>query len=479
MDPVFALALDLPARGSRRLLRALHTQLRDAILQGRLLPGQRLPSSRAMAQALGISRNTAVAAYDLLLSEGHLQARRASGVYVAASPLRTATPARGPAAAWAPRHLNAQARAAQPWTPLSDGPFRLGVPEQAHFPFDTWRRLSARCLRRYALEAADYGDPAGRPALREAIAHHAAFARAVACRADDVVVTAGAQQAFDLLARVLVTPGKTRVAVEEPGYPPLRAALRAAGAELVPVRVDAQGLQVARLPPGLRLICVTPSHQFPLGCAMSPQRRQDLLAYAREHDALVIEDDYDGEFRYGERPLEALQTLDGGERVFYVGTFSKSLFPSLRLGFVACPAWARAALAAARRDADSHGNSLNQETLAAFIAEGHLARHVRRMRNVYAQRRDALLHGLQRHFSDLFTVLPSQAGLHLAVQAKAGAALPDWVHQAGPNCAGVATLRRFQQVRGGHSGLVFGFGAASTAQIGPALALLRRQLAQA
>lgn len=476
MDPVFAFDLNLPPRGSRQLLRALHTQLRDAILQGRLQPGQRLPSSRAVAQALGISRNTAVAAYDLLLSEGHLRARRASGIHVADAPQRTAEPVRTAATAWAQRHLNAPARAAQPWTPPPAGPFRLGVPDLGHFPFDVWRRLSARCLRRVH-GLADYGDPAGRPALREAIAQHAAFARAVACRADDVVVTSGAQQAFDLLARVLVTPGNTRVAVEEPGYPPLRAALQAAGAELVPVRVDADGLQVERLPPGLRLICVTPSHQFPLGCAMSPLRRQALLAYAREHDALIIEDDYDGEFRYGERPLEALQTLDGGERVFYVGTFSKSLFPSLRLGFVACPAWARVALAAARRDHDSHGNALAQETLAAFIAEGHLARHVRRMQAEYAQRRDALLHGLQRQFGHLFTVLPSQAGLHLAVQARPGAVVPAWLHQAAPNAAGVATLRRFQQLRGGRAGLVFGFGAAPTAQIGPALTQLRRQLA--
>lgn len=478
MDPVFAFDLNLPPRGSRQLLRALHTQLRDAILQGRLQPGQRLPSSRVVAQALGISRNTAVAAYDLLLSEGHLRARRASGIQVADAPLRAAAPARAAATVLAQRHLTVQARSAQPWAPLPGGPFRLGVPELAHFPFDIWRRLGARCLRRFAREAADYGDPAGRPALREAIAHHAAFARAVACRADDVVVTAGAQQAFDLLARVLVTPGKTRVAVEEPGYPPLRAALRAAGAELLPVRVDAEGLQVDRLPPGVRLICVTPSHQFPLGCAMSPQRRQSLLTYAREHDALIIEDDYDGEFRYGERPLEALQTLDGGERVFYVGTFSKSLYPSLRLGYVASPAWARVALAAARRDQDSHGNALAQETLAAFIAEGHLARHVRRMQAEYAQRRAALLHGLQRHFGSVFTPLPSQAGLHLAVEAQAGAVLPGWLHQATPHAAGVATLRRFQQRRGGRAGLVFGFGAAPTAQIGPALAQLRRQLAQ-
>ncbi|TDR48741.1 GntR family transcriptional regulator [Tahibacter aquaticus] len=472
MDPVFAFELRLPAPGSRQLLRTLHAQLRAAILEGRLQPGQRLPSSRAVARSLGISRNTAVAVYDLLLSEGYLRARRASGIQV----VEGLPAARAPAlsAALGRRHLTARARAAVPAESASSGLFRLGVPELQHLPFDIWRRLGARCLRQFAREPVHYAGADGCPALREAIAHHVAFARAVACRAEDIVVTSGAQQAFDLLARVLVTPGKTRVAVEEPGYPPLRAAFAAAGAELVPVRVDAEGLQVERLPKGVRLVCVTPSHQFPLGCAMSPQRRKDLLAWARQQDALIVEDDYDGEFRYGERPLEALQTLDGGERVFYVGTFSKSLFPALRLGYVASPAWARAALVAARHDCDSHANVLAQDTLAAFIAEGHLARHVRRMQPVYAQRRNALLQGLQREFGGLLQVLPAQAGLHLSAQLEKGTVPPAWLARTAPNAAGVATLHRFQLARAGRAGLVFGFGVADVARIGPALAQLRR-----
>lgn len=471
MDPVFAFALDLPERGSGQLLRSLHGQLRAAILDGRLRPGQRLPSSRAVAVAYGISRNTAVAAYDLLLSEGYVRTRRASGVRVADAPVPVP---RAPRPVVAARHLAAHWRGAAVQDVAPGGVFRLGMPELGEFPFDIWRRLGARALRQLARAPAAYAPAQGQPALCEAVARHVAFARAVSCSAADIVISAGAQQAFDLLARILVTPGKTVVAVEDPGYPPLRAAFAAAGAQLAPVPVDAEGLQVERVPANARVICVTPSHQFPLACAMSRRRRAELLAFARARDALVIEDDYDGEFRYGERPLDALQTLDGGERVFYVGTFSKSLFPGLRLGYVACPAWARAALVQARRAADVHGNVPVQDTLALFIAEGHLARHVRRMQAVYAQRRSALLRGLERHFGGLLTPLPCQAGLHLAVAAESQAAAPAWLTRPAAE-AGVATLRRFQLQRSRRAGLVLGFGAADTAAIGPALAELRRR----
>ncbi|WP_313915376.1 PLP-dependent aminotransferase family protein [Tahibacter sp.] len=474
MDPVFAFPLHLPGPGSRQLLRALHGQLRAAILDGRLRPGQRLPSSRAVAQAYAISRNTAVAVYDLLLSEGYLRTRRASGVYVADEQAAAAPAGESERAALAQRHLAARWRDAIDGTAIvGGGVFRLGVPELSLFPFDVWRRLGARALRQFARLPADYAPAQGREALLHAVAQHVAFARAVACRADDLVITSGAQQAFDLLARVLVTPGRTAVAVEEPGYPPLRTAFAAAGATLVPVGVDGEGLQVELLPRDLRVICVTPSHQFPLACAMSARRRAELLQFARSRDAVVIEDDYDGEFRYAERPLDALQTLDRGERVFYVGTFSKSLFPGLRLGYVVAPAWARAALIRAKQASDSHSDVLAQDTLAAFIAEGHLARHVRRMQAVYAQRRVALLHGLQRQFGGLLEPLPSLAGLHLAAGVVAGAAVPAWVTRADGDPARPATLRRFQSEDGGRAGLVFGFGVADAAAIGPALAQLR------
>ena len=478
MDPVFEFPIVLPARDSRRLLRALHAQLREAIVDGRLKPGLRLPSTRRLADAYRVSRNTAVAAYDLLLSEGYLVARRGSGAYVAdALPQRAA---RKSAATDAANERRLSAFWRKPPAAIrvaSDVPrhdFRLGVPDSALFPFAIWRRLSARALRALSKTQAAYAEPRGQPALRNAIAAHVSFARAVACGADDVVVTAGAQQAFDLLARILVTPGRTVVAIENPGYPPLRAAFAAAGAKLAPVRVDAQGLVVERIPRDARVICVTPSHQFPLGNAMSAQRRAELLDFAQAHGAVVIEDDYDGEFRFGGRPLDALQTLDRAESVFYVGTFSKSLFPAIRLGYVVAPPWSQRALVAAKQGADWHCGVIEQDTLATFIGEGHLARHVRRMRQVYAARRDALLGGLERDFGRWLEPIPSIAGLHLAAWARPSVDVQAIVEQARRHDLGISSLREYYSGVPARSGLAFGYGAIDERGIVDGLARLRR-----
>jgi GntR family transcriptional regulator/MocR family aminotransferase len=417
MEPDLPLSLALPPPGSRALLRSLHRQLRAAIVDGRLRAGLRLPSTRAFAKAQGISRNSAIAAYDLLLSEGYIATRPRGGTFVAAAvPLeRTAHPP----AAGGDRRINPPWRGAEPGrSPVTNykSDFALGLPDKSEFPFAVWRRLSARALRNLSKAPAAYAEAAGRAALREAIARHVSFARAVACNADDLVVTSGAQQAFDLLARVLVTPGKTVVALEDPGYPPLRRAFVAAGAKIVGVPVDAEGIVVDRLPRNARVVCVTPSHQFPLGMTLSMRRRLSLLAFARSRGAVIIEDDYDGEFRYDGTAPDALQTLDRNQSVFYVGTFSKSLFPALRLGFVVAPAWARDALIAAKQLADWHSAVLAQDTLAAFIDEGHLARHVRRMRNIYGDRRSILLAALAQHGRGLLDVIPSSCGLHLAAR---------------------------------------------------------------
>jgi GntR family transcriptional regulator/MocR family aminotransferase len=476
MDPIFELPIRLPARDSRGLLRALHTQLRAAILDGRLQPGLRLPSTRAFASAFGVSRNTAVAAYDLLLSEGYLLARRGAGAYVATvmpqrrerrTPLHDDMRKRCLNAFW---HTSAQP--AQPPARIAmRHDFQLGIPELEHFPFDVWRRLSVRAMRALSKLPAVYAQPQGRAELREAIAKHVSFARAVACGADDVVVSAGAQQAFDLLARILVTPGKTVVAVEEPGYPPLRTAFAAAGAKLVPVPVDAHGLIVERLPRDARVICVTPSHQFPLGVAMSAQRRAALLEFAQARGAVVIEDDYDGEFRFGGRPLDALQTLDRAESVFYVGTFSKSLFPALRLGYVVTPPWARDALVAAKQCSDWHSPLEAQDTLAAFIAEGHLARHIRKMRRVYDARRNLLLAILERDFSRWIEPIPASAGLHLSAFAAASIDVDAIVEQARQQGVGLRAFRN--PGRPARQGLVFGYGAIDERGIAAGLERLR------
>jgi len=483
MDPVFEFPIVLPARDSRGLLRALHAQLRAALLDGRLKPGLRLPSTRKLARAYRVSRNTAVAAYDLLSSEGYLVSRRGSGVFVAdVLPRRVERKTSGSLRS-DDRRLNPLWRRTPP--PMMAPPgsatlhdFRLGVPDTALFPFAIWRRLSARAMRTSSKSQAGYSDPRGRRALREAIAQHVSFARAVACGPDDIVVTSGAQQALDLLARILVTPGRTVVAIENPGYPPLRAAFAAAGAKLVPVRVDAEGLDVERLPRDARVVCVTPSHQFPLGSAMSAQRRAALLEFARAREAVVIEDDYDGEFRFGGRPLDALQTLDRAESVFYVGTFSKSLFPTLRIGYVVAPPWAQGALAAAKQIADWHCGLVAQDTLAAFIGEGHLARHVRRMRRVYAGRRDALLAGLAE-FGERLTPVPSIAGLHLCALLPRAVDADEIVAAARRHDVGVSSLRDYYHGTAARSGIAFGYGTIDERGIVEGLARLRRVMPRA
>jgi GntR family transcriptional regulator/MocR family aminotransferase len=473
------LAIALPARGSRTLAHALHGQLLAAIRSGRLAPGLRLPATRALAQHLGISRNSVIAAYELLAVEGHVTARTGSGHYVADAPARA--PARvTPAPARArERSLNPHYRGLATPGDMVDAPrarfdFRLGVPDTATLPFDAWRRLSARAMRSLARHEPGYAGPAGQPALRAAIATHASLTRAVACTADDVLVTAGAQQAFDLLARVLVTPGRTVVAVEDPGYPPTRAAFAAAGAVVVPVPVDDEGLRVDRLPRDAQVVCVTPSHQFPLGCVLSAARRRELLAFARRRGAVVVEDDYDGEFRFENRPLDALQTLDDDACVFYVGTFSKSLFPALRLGFVIAPAWARAALMLARQRADWHGNLHAQDTLAAFIAEGHLARHVRRMRATYGERRRTLLEGVTRELGRWLTPVPGCAGLHVGTRAAGAVDLVRVVERARATGVNVDRIGRYAIGGDVADGLLFGYGAIEAAAIPRALQALER-----
>jgi GntR family transcriptional regulator/MocR family aminotransferase len=471
MDHPFEFPLELPDRGSRQRLAALHGQLHAAILDGRLKAGLRLPATRSLAAALGVSRNTVVAAYDLLLSEGYIVARRGAGNFVAdVAARRQAAPAPATVARNEHRLAPYWRRATAMPTPMQRGAFpydfRLGLPDGRPFPYDVWRRLSARALRHLSKAAPLYGHPQGNPALREAIASHISFARAVACEPDDVVVTNGAQQAFDLLARVLVTPGKTVLAVEDPGYAPLRSVFMASGARIVGVPVDEEGLVVEELPGDAAIVYVTPSHQFPLGVVMSPRRRVALLDFARSRGAVIIEDDYDSEFRYSGRPLDALQTLDRGDAVCYIGTFSKCLFPSLRLGYAVVPPWLRVALASAKYQSDWHGNVMVQDTLAAFIAEGHLARHVRHMRKIYAERRDVLLDALQQHSRGLFRLWSSDAGLHVAASLPASIDAIALVERAADNGIRLDALNLCALDPAAVNGVGFGLGAADVQCIG-------------
>ena len=462
MDPVIALDIRLPQRGSRQRLRALHAQLRDGIARGRLHAGLLLPSTRELAGAYGVSRNTAVAAYDLLAAEGYVVTRAGGGTFVAAVAPRRVQRTSGTSHDGGDLRLSAYWRRRVALPPPAPGPaadfdFVVGLPEKGEFPFEIWRRLSARALRTLSKTPPAYAEPEGRKSLRQAVSAHVSYARAVSCSAEDVVVTSGAQQAFDLLARILVTPRRTVVALEDPGYPPMRRAFEALGARIAHVPVDAHGMKVDRIPSDARIICVTPSHQFPLGMALSMERRKALLELARRRKAVIIEDDYDGEFRYGGRPLDALQTLDGEERVFYVGTFSKSLFPALRLGYVVTPPWALHALIAAKQDSDWHCAVLPQDTLAAFIAEGHLTRHVRKMRRIYGERREVTLDAISRHLAGRLEVLQSDIGLHIACvlsDARCADGLGARAKAAGIR---LQTMSGFA-VRSSHNGIILGLG---------------------
>ncbi|GGQ11956.1 MocR-like pyridoxine biosynthesis transcription factor PdxR [Streptosporangium pseudovulgare] len=481
----------LTGRGD--LAARIYRQLREAVLDGRLRPGERLPPTRELARRLEVSRNTVSIAYDRLTAEGFLVGRVGAGTFVCDEPpgrtLLRSAPAGGdvrPRAFWrsaAPEPEPGTAAFPEPGTgavvPPKPGTgtaapppydFRVGVPDAGLFPLETWRRLLARELRAALVRPAGYADPAGHPGLREAIARYAGVSRSVRAAAADVLVTAGAQQALNLVGRVLIEPGDL-VAVEEPGYPPARALLRSLGARVTGVPVDAEGLVVSALPDAARLVYVTPSHQFPLGTPMSLGRRAALLEWAARRGAVVVEDDYDSEFRFEDRPLEPLQSLDRGGHVVYVGSFSKTLLPTLRLGFLVAPASLRPALRAARRLTDWHGEPSAQAALARFLDEGLMGRHIRRATREYAARRERIVAALQRDFAGLLDPVPSVAGLHLCARVSTGVRLDtrEAVSRAGAAGIAVESLAGYCGETPAQAGLVIGYGAITPERIAPGM----------
>lgn len=458
--------MDLDARGDRT--GAIYRALLEAIRSGRLGVGDRLPPTRALAQDLGVARNTVATAYERLVAEGFLEARVGDGTYVAG----LAAPAP------APRHPGAlDPRPGWTFRPLpvsgQSGPppydFRAGIPDAGLFPFDTWRRLVAAELRGGAHDPGTYAGPAGHPELRAAIARYLSLGRGVAADPDDVVVTHGTQQALDLVARVLLEPGDV-VAVEDPGYPFARELFASYGARVVPVRVDGDGLVVAEVPERTRLVFTTPSHQFPMGPPLSLARRQALLELANRASVAVVEDDYDSEFRFTERPMETLHALDRHGRVIYVGTFSKSLVPALRSGYLVAPRSLRDALLGARQLADGYGAPAEQVALARFISDGLLGRHLRRAHKAYAERRALLLDGIARLLPQL-EVVPSAAGLHVTTVFREPA--DDGAVVAAAAERGVAVEALSSYATGASvPGLVFGYGATRTEAVTPGLRLL-------
>ena len=479
--PLTQLEIVLDQHDSTPLYRQLYERLRAQILAGQLQAGTRLPSTRALAGALGISRNTVALAFEQLQLEGYVESRVGDGTRVAR--LQPQQLYRGTTHAAAPvppaligPHTARLSQRSQlivdtlPPGELNADPgnrglnvFRAGQPDVSHFPYDAWARLLARHARRSLQGVARYQHPQGYAPLREAVAAHIGITRGVHCSPEQIILTAGAQGALDLVARVLLDSGESAW-VEDPGYFGARGALLAAGARLVPVPVDQEGLDIEaglRLCRGARLAVATPSHQFPIGVTMSLSRRLALLEWAREEQAWIVEDDYDSEYRFGGRPLEAMYGLDGGRRVLYVGTFSKALFPSLRLGYLVAPRQLLEALIAMRHLIDVHPALLEQLALADFIFEGQLARYVRKMRLLYLERRDALVAALTQELGDTLDIVVPEAGLHLAAWLPSGLSAQMVVQRAEARGLRLLPLSRFSLRPLQRDGLVFGFATAA------------------
>lgn len=442
-----------------RSARGIAAAIRDAIEHGRLKPGAALPSTRDLARQLGVARNTVLGAMALLADNALVEVRPGGGSFVAASALPAKAEAARPAHRFA---LTAWARALPPGAApaVAEGvrfDFRPGLPDLKTIPFDEWRRSGNRMLRTLGDALGRYGDPSGDAVLRREIALYVARSRGVACDAADIVVTAGAQQAFDLIARVLV-PARSRVAFEAPGYPPAAQVFAAAGAAVSGVPVDRDGLDPARIPAGSLMAYVTPSHQFPLGVTMPEPRRTALLAWADRTGAFIVEDDYDSEYVHGASPLPALRARDASGRVLYVGTFSKTLMPGIRLGFVVVPGSLRRTFAAAKGLADRHSNSLAQAVLAEFMASGAFGRHVARMRAIYADR-----HARIERYRDALAalghaLLPSGAGLHACVLLGRGVDEAGAIEAGRRRQIGLYGLGALARGAAPLQGLVLGFG---------------------
>lgn len=459
-------------QGHKNLAGQLYDQLYGAIESGQLAPGTQLPPSRLLARQLGISRKTICDTYARLTYENLLEGKVGKGTYVNARATHTSKTELRSRLASADSLERWAAMPAPLMHPEPDDALRYaflgGATSQGLFPQNDWRRCTSHALRQVSRTSGLYDAPEGIAALRGAIARHIAFSRGVNCRDDDVVVCNGAQQALDLIVRVLARDGGT-IAMEDPGYLPARLLMRSHGARVVGIAVDEEGLQVDCIPDDTRLIYVTPSHQFPLGMPMSPARRQALLRKAKALGAIIIEDDYDCEFRYEGRPTDSLYGLDTDGLVAYVGTFSKTLLAQLRLGYAVLPPAILEAVITAKHLTDRHTATLPQWALAKFIAEGSLLKHIRRCHGIYAARRERLLARVNGDLSPWFAAIPSTAGFHMTWLCTVPLDIERLVALAKNAGVGLYPITRFFDTAPPTPGLLMGFGAIETDDIDTAL----------
>lgn len=468
------------------LFRQIFTQVRTAILAGALKPDTKLPSSRAMAERLGVARTSVVAAFDQLLAEGYVQSRRGSGTFVRVDLLglpRMAPRRRKSEIAKSPPSLRMR-RAFQDFeratVQAEARPFNTGRTLMDARTVETWRKITNQVMRSPGNDHLGYTDPRGLVGLRQSLCDYLRAARAVRCDPEQVIVTSGTQHAIDLAIRVLLEPDD-EVWIEEPGYPLTHAQLVLAKMRPSPIPVDPQGIVVdagIRIAPRARAAFITPSHQFPIGVVLSMARRLELLSWARDNGAFIIEDDYTSEFRYSGPPLSSLQGLDDGARVIYIGTLNKALFPGLRLGYVVVPHALLPLFLRVRYLIDRQPPSLQQAVVAEFMRQGYFAAHIRRRRNAYCEQRDALVATLKRRAGDSLKVDVPDQGMHLVAYLAKGfsdTAIESEARQAG---IVVHAISRFYRSRSPRSGLMLGFSGFPQALIVPAAARLGALIAR-
>jgi GntR family transcriptional regulator/MocR family aminotransferase len=475
----------------RKAPKPLHKQIYDAyrtaILAGNLRPRQRIPSSRMLASEIGVSRFPVLNAYAQLLAEGYLESRVGAGTVVSRSLPDQFTPSESTAARCtatrsgprlvAPRFPIPPSRESPPWL-RGWGAFGVGQVAFDQFPLHVWSKLVARRCRNMDAKSFHYGDPMGSRVLREAVAMYLRTARSLHCGAEQVMIVSGSQQALEMSGRVLFDPG-SRVWVEEPGYFLARDAFALTGCRLVPVPVDMEGLDVAagiKLCRKARAAFVTPSHQFPLGVTMSASRRFQLLEWAQNAGSWIIEDDYDSEYRYESLPIASLQGLDANARVIYIGTFSKVLFPSLRLGYVVIPPDVLDRFLEIRRAMDLGPPTFHQEVLADFIGEGHFARHIRRMRLLYRERRSALVESINEELGSMVEVLGREAGMHLTVTLPSGTRDREIAERAARQSLWIWPLSASYIGEVARPGFILGFGSTTVEEIPDAVRKLHKLL---
>jgi GntR family transcriptional regulator/MocR family aminotransferase len=453
------------------LSRQVYLWIRHAIVERALRPGESLPSTRELAEENSISRTVVVQAYEQLIAEGFIQGRRGSGTYVSEHLHPKASPAPRRAARVQLSHFGTAATAVsrrgilpirEPHAVRYD--FAYGRGSLDEFPLAVWRRILLRRIRSAPQRSFDYGAAAGNPALREAITGHLRRSRAIHCDVSQVIILNGSQQALDLTIRLLLNPGDP-IAVEDPQYHGMREVLLAARLRVRPVPVDHDGIDLSQMPRHAKLALVTPSHQFPTGAVLPLQRRLALLAWARRANAVIVEDDYDGEFRYEGEPLEPLQSLDRDGRVLYVGTFSRTMFPALRIGYVVAPRPLVSAFTAAKWLTDRHTAVLEQETLAEFIASGAYERHLRCTRRANTTRRDALLSAIEQYLGDRVTVSGNRSGTHIVLWPRTKVSEGDTIACAAAVGVGIYGIAGYYLQQSTRPGFLLGYANLTVAQI--------------